>query len=132
MSAAEVASVITDIGGIITDFIGMGLNSAQASEAQGLTLQMFNQQLAAEKKQSDFDNSMSLKQFGLQEEAFDWQKGESRKDRREREEERQYGRREGQFNKAIDMVNQNQMMRNNYANLFQQKIEPKQQQFSGV
>jgi len=125
--------IIADLGNIATDIIGMALSSQQAKAANAFNMNMFEKQQKFDKEVLDYKKLMSNKQLGLQKEQMAFTKSEARKNRKEREEERLYQRKENQYSKVLGLVNQNKMLRDGLTNVFGfQPTIIKQSQMAGV
>lgn len=116
--AAIVGAVIAVAGTVVSSAI----SSSDAEEAQNEARRMYEvdrgDRLRREREANRLNN-LSVAQSRLE---FKESKRRDRLDRAERERDRQFGRRETQFQKQIGLINANDAMRSNYANVMQRGV----------
>ena len=109
-AATVLGAMVIGLFGLIGDAADQEAIEAAKQEAKTLeALRRRDAQIDSEKQ--DEMTALNLKQ---REREFAWEKGEARKTRAERAEEKGYQRRERHFDKSMTLLNADQTLRNNY------------------
>ena len=122
MPVGSILLIIGAVVGAATSAASSGVNAKRTREANEEGLRLANIQRQDKLKLDEANEKMNKWNQRFQKKQLDFQKGEARKNRAERSEQKGYERRQGFFADSINLMNTNPAVRQGFMDTFRRPV----------